>query len=649
MTLSLRTRLLLMVLPFVLLLAALGTAGVLLLYRVGNRIDDILRENYDSVKAMIGLGHTVHRLDSLFCQALLSRDRTRAEYQQLWKDYWLDLEAEQRNITVPGEKELVEELTRLSKTYQAACDRYVLASEAGPRLKIGAADTYFGTSERPGLLQQSQQIQEVIEKIRLLNQDEMEQSSRGARTMAATARYWLVGGLLTCTLLGVGLAFYITHGIVAPIRSVIASAEAIRAGNLNQLVPVVSKDEIGQLARAFNRMTVQLRGYRQSHSSRLLRAQRTSQATIDAFPDPVLVVDPSGRVEMANPAARKLLGLPPPAFDSERGSSSPETEESLGQAWRPPPALQGSLQDALQRQRPFLPEAFDQAISFREGDEDRAFLPQILPIQDPYGNTLGAAVVLNDVTRFRLLDQIKTDLVATVSHELKTPLTSVRLVLHLLLEETVGPLTAKQTELLLDARDNAERLLKMIEHLLALARLEKGQDALNLQPESPLDLLRTAAESLAPRAESKHVEVVIQDVPDLHPVAVDPQRLGHALNNLLDNALTYTEAGGRITLSAGLEEDGRVRLSVADTGIGIPPQYLSHVFDKFFRVPEQSQGTGTGLGLAIVREIVTAHHGEITCRSEPGKGTVFQLTLPAWDGLPRMSPAATESNVGRLS
>src|SRR5205807_3464869 len=124
---------------------------------------------------------------------------------------------------------------------------------------------------------------------------------------------------------------------------------------------------------------------------------------------------------------------------------------------------------------------------------------------DPYGGTLGAAIVLDDITRFRLLDQVKSDLVATVSHELKTPLTSVRLVLHLLLEETVGPLTAKQTELLIDARDNAERLLGMIENLLALARLEDAPEALHVTPELPRELLMAAADTARPRADAKHL------------------------------------------------------------------------------------------------------------------------------------------------
>jgi NtrC-family two-component system sensor histidine kinase KinB len=235
------------------------------------------------------------------------------------------------------------------------------------------------------------------------------------------------------------------------------------------------------------------------------------------------------------------------------------------------------------------------------------------------------------VTRFRVLDRLKSDWVATVSHELKTPLTGVRLAVHVLLEEVVGPLEPKQVELLLEARDNTERLLKQIEHLLALARLEDGREQLDIQATDPAALLRASADDAASRAEDRRIELVVEDAPGLPLVNVDPAKFGAALNNLIDNALTYTEPGGKVTLSAGMEGE-RVRLSVRDTGIGIPLEYLPHVFDRFFRVPGRDQTPGTGLGLAIVREVILAHHGEITCHSEPGAGTTFTILLPAAEG-----------------
>jgi signal transduction histidine kinase len=347
----------------------------------------------------------------------------------------------------------------------------------------------------------------------------------------------------------------------------------------------------------------------------------------------VLVVDPEGRVEMANPAARRVLGVVPrqheqvslPTLPEGLGGVSPPT--LLKGLWQPPEPLGEPFAEALQGRGDYLPEGFDQTVLLNLDGGERAFLPRILTIRDPYGGTLGAAVLLQDVTRLRLLDQVKSNLVATASHELKTPLTSIRLAVHLLLEESVGPLTPKQLELLLDARENSERLLAMVNNLLDLARLEQGWSQLEFQPESPEALLQAAAEAVRSRATDKGVEVVLDVPTGLPKVAADAARLGNALSNLLDNALTYTDRGGKITLSARTAADG-VTLSVADTGVGIPPAALPHVFEKFFRVPGQSQGSGTGLGLAIVHEIVIAHGGTISCESEPGVGTVFHLTLP---------------------
>src|SRR5262249_50605196 len=306
-------------------------------------------------------------------------------------------------------------------------------------------------------------------------------------------------------------------------------------------------------------------------------------------------IDSEGQVEMANPAARRLLGVRP----KQPGESSAAT-------WNPPEPLRQPLQEALRGRRDYLPEGFDTALQFSEDGHERVALPRILTIRDSLGNTLGAAVLLQDVTRLRLLDQVKSDLVATASHELKTPLTSLRLALHILLEESVGPLEPKQAELLLDARDNAERLLRVVNNPLDLARLERGGGELRPRPGRPAELVQAAVEPFRPRADDKGVAVEVDAAGDLPEVAADAGRLRHALANLLDNALTYTEAGGRIRVTAEAE-NGRVTFTVQDTGIGIPPEYLPHVFEKFFRIPGRSQESGSGLGLAIVREIVLAH------------------------------------------
>ena len=470
--------------PLFALLVALGGTGTILIYRLGDRIDTILRENYDSVIYMRDLNEALERIDSSFQFALAGRGQGSFEqYAASWKLYDAALTHEQHNITLPGERELADKLTALSQQYRRQGEEFF--RRAGQeRNKL-----YFGEPSGAGIYGTFREIKAVSGEILRINHDHMEEAKLKARRMARTSLIWYIGGLAIGIALAVFLVASTIRTILYAIRAVTESVAAIGAGNLDQLVPVSSEDELGQLASAFNSMAHQLRDYRQSHKAQLTRAQKTSQATINSFPDPVLVVDSQQRVELANPTARRIFGVTPI-----------EAEAAAPLAWQPPDPLRQPLADVLRNCREYLPEGFDKAIVIPVGEDNHFFLPRILPIRDSEGTTIGAAVLLEDITRFRLLDEVKSNLVATVSHELKTPLTSIRLALHLLLEETVGPLQPKQLELLVDARDNTERLLGMINNLLDLARLEQGRGQLRLRPERPIALLQSAIESVRPRA-----------------------------------------------------------------------------------------------------------------------------------------------------
>jgi NtrC-family two-component system sensor histidine kinase KinB len=617
-TLSLRQRIFLTLLPLVMLLTVLGSAGVVLLLRLGSRIDVILRDNYDSVLYMERLGEALERIDSSFSFALADEPELgKDQYDRQWQEYRKYLAKEQANITLPGEQKLVDRLNALTDDYRQQGDAFWRLKDRAARHRA-----YFGKEDSSSRLYPLfKEIKTTSGKILKLNQDNMEEASAEARATAASSAAWLSAGVAVALLLAGLLAWRMVRDVLRPIHAVTEAARGIAAGDLDQVVPQLAGGELGDLSAAFNAMARRLRDYRRSQVSRLLRAQQAGQAAIDSFPDPVFVLDTTGAVEMANPAAHRLLGVMP------RQTSEVSKTSEVADKWQPPEPLRQPLADALAGRRHFLPDGFDHALLLGVGAAQRTLLPRILTIRDSHGDLLGAAVVLQDITPLRLLDEVKSNLVATVSHELKTPLTGVRLAIHLLLEEVAGPLTPKQTELLIDARENSERLLNMVENLLNLARLEQGSRQLDLCSMSPQTLLQDAADAIRPRAQDKGVEVALEVPPNLPQVSADAARLGTALGNLLDNALSYTDRGGRITLSASAAP-GTVTLAIADTGLGIPPEHLPHVFEKFFRVPGQSRAGGTGLGLAIVHEVVIAHGGMITCESAPGQGTVFRIVLP---------------------
>ena len=616
------------ILPLLVLLVVIGGTATFLIYELGTRVDEILRENYDSVIYMRDLNEALERIDSSFQFALAGRKEDAfQQYQDNWRAFDDNLAKEQNNISVPGESDLVASLTALRQQYRDQGDAFFDAANQPMPVY------YFGQDGQPGLYGLFRKIKGASGEILKLNQDNMEDANRQARQLAHSSLWWYGGGLAVGIALAAILLNTTVRTIVYPIRAITESATAIGKGNLDQIVSVSSSDEIGQLALAFNTMARQLRELLQTQQGQLVLAQQSSQAMIESFPDPILVVNQQQDIEMANHAARRWLGV----------ESAMTDKPSL--PWKPPTALREPLANTLQLQSDYLPQEFDRAIGLQMEDETRSFLPRIVAIRDEKGINRGAVVLLQDITRFRLLDEVKSNLVATVSHELKTPLTSIRLALHLLLEEKAGPLVPKQIELLVDARDNAERILMMINNLLDLARLEQAPNQLHLEPARPAALIRSMAETLQPRAAEQGIEVSFEAPADLPEVAVDTEQLQHALQNLIDNALSYTPRGGRITLAAE-RTDGKVALSVTDTGRGIPSQYLNSVFEKYFRIPGASIHGGSGLGLAIVREIVTAHGGAVQCESEPGKKTVFRILLPSLKPIGPIAVRKVAGNAG---
>jgi signal transduction histidine kinase len=256
---------------------------------------------------------------------------------------------------------------------------------------------------------------------------------------------------------------------------------------------------------------------------------------------------------------------------------------------------------------------------------EHAFRLRTTPMRDDEGRLLGAVTLLEDITHLREIDRVKSEFIATASHELRTPLTSVQMSVHLLLEGAAGTLTGRQHEVLEACREDCSRLEKLMRDLLDLSKIEAGEAAPHPAPISASELIATAGESFRTQVESKGLKLKIDTRPDLPIVLADRAQIERVISNLVSNALRHTDPGGEIHISAHRLDD-QVAVSVADTGHGIPPEYLPIIFDKFVRVPSAPSG-GAGLGLAISKSIVEAHGGQIVVQSRVGHGTTFTFTL----------------------
>jgi signal transduction histidine kinase len=587
----------------------IGVRSVVNLSTLGEAIDVILKENYRSVIACQQMNEALERIDSGLLFTLLG-DAGQGEELILKNEGVFEkaLQIELSNITLPQEGEKAAQIRDLYGRYVAALDKVKdPAQPAGVR-----REAYFSN-----LLPLFGQIKSTADEVLQMNQQNMNDANNRARENARSAQRQMYILLGLGTGLAVMLVVFARKWILRPVRRLTSSADEIRRGNLDLVVPVDSHDEIGHLAESFNAMTASLREFRRTDQAKLLRIQRATQEAFDRLDDAIAVTDLDGKVEVATEPAKTVFGLRPGA---------PISNERFG--------LADLFREALRGGRPFPPKSERKVIQEFVGGEERFFRPEAVPILSPDQQPTGVILVLQDVTQIRHQDEMKSNVIRTVSHQLKTPLTSIRMAIHLLLEEKVGPLTEKQAELLVTAREDSDRLHAILNNLLDISRMASGKARLEFQEISPQMLVMDALEPFRRMAQDQGVTLSLDVRGSMSPVWVDRSRASYVFGNLLLNALQHTPPGGKIMVSAR-EEDDLVRFSVSDTGIGIPGQHLAKIFEPFFRVPGRKNETGAGLGLAIAKEIVEAHGGTITVESEEGKGSLFSFTLRRVDRLPK--------------
>jgi two-component system, NtrC family, sensor histidine kinase KinB len=588
------------------ILTVVSVLGIVVITLYSRSIDKILLENYRSVvygeKMLEALEQLTNDAQTqVFGGPATTSAGALSEHRDSARKLFTDnLQLEHQNITVPGEQEAADHLSTVWVQYGKQLDAVQAAGISEEERR----------SRYETLLQRRNEVKAAAQLVIDMNLENMVSVNGQAKAWASRSRLalyiFLAAGLLLSGLL-IALA---GRWILQPLRTLTRSARDIEAGNLNLVVPVRSRDEVGQLAEAFNSMAAKLRAFRETDQAKLLRTQQTTQLAIDSLPDAVAVINPEGVIELTNGTATRLFNLKPQS-----------SVHDLNLGW-----LVDLFRTVRDQQRTYEPQGYQNALQVFDNGTEKFFLPQGVPIKDALGKLAGVTLVLIDVTRLRQIDEIKSSLVSTVSHELRTPLTSIRLANHLLLSDRIGSLSPKQTEVVMESRDNADRLQKIIENLLDMSRIEAGQSALQVDSLRPHELANEAADQVHGAAKDKGIDMQVNVPVELPRVRADRARVNHVMLNLLNNAIRYTPPGGRISVDAA-PVDGFVEFSVHDTGQGISKEYQPRVFERFFRAPGQTTG-GVGLGLAIAKEIVQAHGGTIRVESKEGQGALFRFTLP---------------------
>lgn len=418
----------------------------------------------------------------------------------------------------------------------------------------------------------------------------------GVEEAVRRSRRSITGAAMLALLVALALAFVTGRSIASPLVALSGAARAIAAGALPRF-PRSGIPEVDALVQALRQMNRQLA----ERFEELQREKAGSTAIVDAMMEGIVAADEKGRIVIANPAARRMLGYSPTAPLPElrtlfRAKAAREAVEQV---------LDGS------------------AIHEREVEMDG----QVLSVNARSLEGGGAVLVLHDFTEIRRLEAIRRDFVANVSHELKTPLTSISGYAETLTDAGLDEPTRQR--FLATILSNARRMQRLVDDLLDLSRIESGRWTPHIDPVEITVLAEDTLAVFEERAAAHEVELFLDVAPDATIIAADADALRQVLTNLIDNALRYVGTGGHVRLHAARDGEG-IMLSVEDDGSGIPPEHLPRIFERFYRVDasrSRDEG-GTGLGLSIVRHIVEAHGGRVRAESAPREGTAIRTWWP---------------------
>lgn len=502
----------------------------------------------------------------------------------------INLQNQEKNITEIGEQETTSEIRNNFELY-----------------KSNKFDRSFQDS-----------IRKYIFRLMDMNMQAIQRKSEVAKATADKAVFWIALTGTLCFLIAFVLLVNLPSNISKPIKELTESIRQIAAKNYSERVHFESHSEFGQLAKSFNTMAEKLEEYNNSNLAKLMMEKQRIETLINNMHDPVIGLDENLKVIFANEEAIKISGL-----------TNAELIGKLAQELAIKNDLIRSLiQDLMigetengQKQQPIKIFSENKESYF----EKETLHISITPTGEANSRLVGHVIFLRNVTTYKELDFAKTNFIATVSHEFKTPISSIKMSLQLLENEQIGKLNDEQKNLIDSIKDDANRLLKITGELLNMTQVESGNIQLSILPSDPKEILLYAINATKTQAEQKQIRFEISCPDSISKIQADSEKTAWVLTNLISNAIRYSYDNSTIYLTIQ-QTSNQVQISVKDTGQGIAPQYKDKVFDRYFRVPGTKK-EGTGLGLAISKEFIEAQGGHITVDSEFGAGSTFTLTL----------------------
>ena len=559
-----------------------GLIALFFLNELSDKSKVILKDNYKSLKYVSAMRNVVDE----------NSFPLNAETAKIFE---LNLKNEAQNLTETGEKAAFQQLEIAYRALQNSSAKAIRETDI--------------KSVRSSL----QNIEEVNMKA-IYSKNEMANEASGRANL-----YIMIAATLSFMIL---FTFIVNFpGFVAnPLAEFSSAIKQISKKNYKQRLNFENDDEFTELATSFNGMVVKLNEWENSNLSKIKSEKLRIEAIIAQMQDAIIGLNEKGEILFLNHLAAKLMNL--------------DDEKVIGQ----------NVKELIKKNellnRIIEPETEDKTLKIYADEKESYFLLENREIIIPNYETLedktlfessksaGSVYVLKNITQFKELDEAKTNFIATVSHELKTPLSSIKMSLKLLSDERVGNMNEEQSQLLTHIKEDSDRLLKITSELLDLSQVETGNLKLTFAITKPEDIVQYAIDAVKFQAEQKSIQLELNCDKNLPKVNADIQKTAWVLVNFLSNALRYSSEKSTVKINV-VQQDKFVQFSVKDFGKGIDEKYQKRLFERYFQVPTDGQNkSGSGLGLAISKDFIEAEDGKIGVQSAIGEGSKFYFNLP---------------------
>nr|WP_300004166.1 ATP-binding protein [Tissierella sp.] len=574
-------------------------------------IENIMQANYKSIVAAQNMTIALERQDSAELAHMFSNSETKIpDFKKNEIEFLKWLSRAEDNITEPGEKQI---LNKINKLYAQYIESFTIFVDIQME-DINKSREYYYNEILPIFEETKSESRNLLN----LNQEGMVIRKNKAHKISTQATNLTMMVSSATIIIGLILAIYLSNKIAKPLYHLIEEIKKIAKGDYNNQLLIESDDEIGRLAEEFNIMTKKLQSYELLNIKKLKGEKQKAEAIVESIEDSIIVTNEENKVLLVNRAAEKALNV------------------------REKNVLNKHFLEVIKREDVFeminkVKNIIDMNeykkysdIVIKDENETNHYRIYVKPIITRDDENIGVVTLMQNVTRFKEVDQLKSEFVSTVSHEFRTPLTSIAMSVGLLLDKIPGEINEDQKELIEAIKEDSDRLINLVTELLDLSRIESGKIQMNIISNDIKEIVSSTVKHFKLQAEMKNATIDIDIKENMAKVKADYNKISWVLTNLIGNALRYikSDGTGKITVKA-MQTADKMLISVEDNGKGIPEEYKRKIFEKFIQIrDEHGENNGsTGLGLAISKEIVISHGGEIWVNSKVGEGSTFYFTL----------------------